>query len=427
MTQIEKLKKKGQMPLAALYARFSSDNQRAESIDAQLRAMHKFCDDNGITVVGHYCDYAKSATTDNRPQFLQMIDDAKTGKFNLLIVHKLDRFSRNRKDSSSYKAILEKYHVALISVLEQMDDSPESIILESTLEGLSEYYSRNLSREVMKGMRESALNCQFTGGQAPFGFKVDKETLKFMVNEEEAQIVRLIFQLVADGVGYTEILNRLKAIGVKTRRGNDFSKPSLYELLRNEKYNGVYIFNRAVSKDVDGKRNNHRSKPLDEQIRTENGMPRIVDAELFETVQQILDNRKRGTHTGIKREYPLAGSVFCGQCGHRCSGDVMLSGHAVKTPVGIYTCNNRANRGAQACQSKTIRQEPLEAFVREKISNVIFAEENIPGVLQAYERFVQAQENDDSSNIKIMRVEFFARPAFKKKNGSAPFCTLPTN
>ena len=137
-----------------------------------------FCEKSGITVVREFCDHAKSATTDDRPEFQNMIDSAKGGDFDLAIVHKLDRFSRNRYDSAYYKRELKKCGVTLMSVLENLDDSPESIILESVLEGMSEYYSKNLAREVMKGMRESAMECRYVGGFIPYGFQVNKETHK---------------------------------------------------------------------------------------------------------------------------------------------------------------------------------------------------------------------------------------------------------
>jgi len=115
---------------AAVYARFSSDNQREESIDAQLRAMHDYCERNNILIVREYCDRARSATTDDRPEFLNMINDSKGGEFEYAVVHKLDRFSRNRYDSAYYKRELKKNNVKLLSVLENLDDSPESIILD---------------------------------------------------------------------------------------------------------------------------------------------------------------------------------------------------------------------------------------------------------------------------------------------------------
>lgn len=131
------------IPRVAQYARFSSDNQRSESIDAQIRAMNQFCKQNRWQVVATYTDEARSATTDNRPQFQQMISDSGKGIFDIVLVHKLDRFSRDRYDSAIYKKRLKNNSVKLCSVLERMDDSPESIMMESVLEGMAEFYSKN--------------------------------------------------------------------------------------------------------------------------------------------------------------------------------------------------------------------------------------------------------------------------------------------
>ena len=139
-------------------------------------------------------DEAKSATTDKRPAFQQMIEESNEGKFDIVLVHKLDRFARNRYDSAIYKTKLKKNKVKVYSVLENIDDSPESVMLEALLEGMSEYYSKNLAREVMKGMTENALQCKHTGGKPPIGYDLD-ENKKLIINEQEAKAVKLIFKL----------------------------------------------------------------------------------------------------------------------------------------------------------------------------------------------------------------------------------------
>lgn len=131
--------------------------------NAQLKAIKQYTEQNNIILVNEYIDRAKSATTDDRPAFLEMIEDAKKKKFNMVIVHKLDRFSRSRYDSAIYKMILKKNSVCLYSIIEHLDGSPESVILESVLEGVSEYYIGNLSREVMKGTMINADKCTLNG------------------------------------------------------------------------------------------------------------------------------------------------------------------------------------------------------------------------------------------------------------------------
>lgn len=178
----------------ACYARYSTSMQREESISAQLRAMKKFCADNGWKIVGRYVDEAYSATTDKRPQFQQMIADSNKREFDILLVHKLDRFARNRYDSSLYKQKLRKNGVKLCSVLERLDSSPESILLEGLLESINEFYSANLARESMKGMKENAYKCLFNGGCPGLGYDID-ESQHYVINEQEAKAVMLIFSM----------------------------------------------------------------------------------------------------------------------------------------------------------------------------------------------------------------------------------------
>mgnify|MGYP002518385862 CR=1 FL=1 len=126
---------------AVIYARYSSDNQREESIEGQLRECTAYCKKNDITILRTYIDRAMSAKTDHRPDFQRMIKDSAKGLFDVIIVWKLDRFARNRYDSAHYKAQLRKYGVKVLSATENISDGPEGIILESMLEGMAEYYS----------------------------------------------------------------------------------------------------------------------------------------------------------------------------------------------------------------------------------------------------------------------------------------------
>ena len=135
---------------AVIYARYSSDNQREESIEGQLRECTAYCAKNDITILRTYIDRALSAKTDNRPDFQRMIKDSAKGLFDVVIVWKLDRFARNRYDSAHYKAQLRKYGVKVLSATENISEGPEGIILESMLEGMAEYYSAELS-EVLAG------------------------------------------------------------------------------------------------------------------------------------------------------------------------------------------------------------------------------------------------------------------------------------
>jgi DNA invertase Pin-like site-specific DNA recombinase len=160
---------------AVIYARYSSDNQREESIEGQIRECTAFAEKNGITILRHYIDRAYSAKTDNRPEFQNMIKDSGKKLFDMIIVWKLDRFARNRYDSARYKALLKKNGVKVMSATEVISEGAEGIILESVLEGYAEYYSADLSEKVVRGMTENVLKGKYNGGSLTIGYQLDSE------------------------------------------------------------------------------------------------------------------------------------------------------------------------------------------------------------------------------------------------------------
>ncbi len=354
----------------ALYARFSSNNQREESIDAQIRAMKEYCQKEGLQIVAVYADEAKSATSDNRPQFLQMISDSDKKIFDIVLIHKLDRFSRNRYDSAIYKNKLKKNGVEIRSVLERLDDSPESIILESLLTAMSEYYSHNLSREVRKGQKENALACKQNGGKPPLGFDVGAD-LRLTINEEEAEIVRMIFDLYYRGYGYTFILKELESQGCRSKTGGHFTKHSLRAILINEKYKGTYVFNKQKPR-----RGSISYEQETEIIRIPDGCPAIVSAEVFDAVQKRmqLNNYNNGGYAA-KEVYLLRRVIRCGECGKAMTGNTRYSGRS-KSRYSTYRCITKRH----LCENKEINREYLDRYVIMLLEQYIFNEQAMKGL-----------------------------------------------
>jgi site-specific DNA recombinase len=388
---------------AAAYVRYSSDNQREESIDAQVRAIEIYAQHKGFDLVKIYADRAKSATTDKRPEFQQMILDSSQGIFDLVIVHKLDRFSRDKYDSTTYKRKLKRNGIRLLSVLENLDGSPESIILESLLEGLAEYYSVNLGREVMKGMKENAYQCKHTGGIPPLGFDIDPVTKKYIINEVEAKIVREIFSLYLDGYGYRRMITVLNQKGCKTKRGNTVGKNSIHELLRNEKYSGTYVFNRSASKDAFGKRNGHEDKDNDSIIRVEGGVPAIISKVDFQKAQaKMATNKKQPGFYKAKENYLLSGLIFCGECGHALQGNHRPE--CKNRPKYItYRCGNRDR--TQQCDNKEIRREYVEMYVLHQLEQKLFNDSAIPHLVQMLNEYQLKSNTTATKEVSEMQIK----------------------
>ena len=357
------------MKIAVAYARYSSDNQRQESIDAQVRAIKEYCRKNKIMLIRTYIDEAVSATTDHRENFLQMVEDAKKEKFQFCIVHKLDRFARNRYDSAFYRRELEKCGVKVVSVLEQLDDSPESIILESVLEGMAEYYSKNLAREVRKGLNENALVAKHNGGIPPLGYNVTSDR-SYEINPIEAQAVKIIFNMYSNGYGYNLICKALNGQGYKTKTGKPFGKGSIADILRNEKYIGRYVWNKRLSK----KSGNRQYKPDDQIIRIDGALPAIISKETWNKVQSILQSRKRKPRHNKSYYYLLTGKLICADCGSAYVGSGYEYGRGKKKNYQ-YSCNGRLRHKCE-CKNKPIRCDAIERYIISQLG-VVFSDKVI--------------------------------------------------
>lgn len=366
------------------YARYSSDNQREESITAQLRAIHNWANANGHVIVKEYVDEALSARTDKRPNFLKMIEDSKIEDWNGVVVHKLDRFSRNRYNSAVYKKTLKDNNKKLFSVLEKLDDSPESIIMEAMLEGLSEYYSANLAREVKKGLTENALDCKHNGGIPPLGYSVKDS--HYVVDKRESEIIKLIFNMYKTNHSYVEICSELNLRGYKTKRNKNFSKNSIHDILVNEKYIGNYTFGY-------GNRAKKRGQPNPDMIKIEGGMPAIIDKDTFFIVQEKMKGRKHmGGSYKAKQVYLLSGLIKCGICNEKYVG-------ARKNKYwSVYECSGH-KKGM--CENKAIKKEEIEKIVVDELKVKINGLFNNVELLEKVNTKYKELYNDTENNLKI--------------------------
>ena len=323
---------------AVIYARYSSDNQREESIEGQIRECTAYAEKNGITVVKHYIDRALSAKTDNRPDFQQMIKDSEKRLFDIVLVWKLDRFARNRYDSAHYEYQLERNHVKLVSATEPISDSPAGIMVKSMLTGMAEYYSAELSEKVVRGMTENVLKGKYNGGTIPIGFKVDEEKF-FQIDPLKAPFVVEAFQRYNDGATMKELMNWLNDSGVTTNRNQKFTYNSVQKLLTNKRYIGENHFKDIVMPD---------------------SIPAIVDKDLFEEVQlKIKKNSRAPARHKAEDDYLLTTKLFCGMCGAMMFGECGTGRN--KVVHHYYKCATA--KRFKTCKKKTVRKEWLEDLV----------------------------------------------------------------
>ena len=341
-----------------IYARYSSENQREESIDGQIRECTAFAKRAGITILGTYIDRALSAKTDNRPDFQRMIKDSSKNMFDTIVVWKLDRFARNRYDSAYYKHLLKKNNVKVISATEAISQGAEGIILESVLEGMAEYYSAELSEKVTRGMTENALKCKYNGGTLPIGYRINKEK-QYEIDPLTAPIIFEVFTLYKNGKTMNDIVTFMNEKGIRNQIGGKISLNSVSRLLRNRHYIGEYRFKDIV-------------KP--------GGVPAIVPIDLFNAVQDRLKiNKKCAGRFKAKEEYFLSSKIFCGDCHSSMIGECGKSQNSKF--YHYYKCSNA--KRIKECKRKPIRKDWIEDIVFEHAKKVLEDDEYISNLISA--------------------------------------------
>ena len=164
---------------AVIYARYSSSSQQEQSIDGQIRVITEFAERQGYRIIDTYIDKAMTGTNDDRPDFQRMISASFRKDFDYVIVYKLDKFSRSRYDSAVHKRTLRNNGVKVISATESISDTPEGIMFESIIEGYNEYYSAELSAKVRRGLKESRIKGNFTGGLSSIRLRCCKQEMGY--------------------------------------------------------------------------------------------------------------------------------------------------------------------------------------------------------------------------------------------------------
>lgn len=365
---------------AVIYARYSSDKQTEQSIEGQLASCYDYAERQDHIVVGEYIDRARSAKTDNRPEFQRMIADSAKGLFDIVLVYQLDRFSRNRYDSATYKAKLKKNGVRVVSARENIAEDASGVLMEAVLEGMAEYYSAELSQKVQRGMDINAQKCLSNGGAIPFGFKVtgERHNRRFVLDPERAPFVQRIFEMYATARSVKEITDYLNQKQVKTSTGSVFNKNSLHRMLTNKRYIGVYTYKGTEIPD---------------------GIPRIVSDELFYRVGEMMEkNKKAPARARAKDEYLLTTKLFCGHCHDMMVG---VSGtSATGQKYGYYSCNKARKK---QCHKKNIQKDDIEDRVVQ-LAKAQLTDENIATISQAVaDVCAKEHEHGDYKRLEKLR------------------------
>lgn len=346
------------MLTAVDYSRYSSERQHESSIEAQQAAIDQWAAAHHVTIVERYADRALSGKTDQRPEFQRLLSDLRHRKVDLVLVHKTDRFARNRYDAAIYSRVIKQRGARLVCVAQDFGDGPEAVILESLMQGMAEYYSLNLATEVIKGRKVAISKGKHAGGTYPFGYGPDGQG-GYQIVEIEAYYVKQLYQAVIDGTPpYTHIIKEMRELGVKGRRGSYLTPGNVSAMLRLPIYAGIY-----------------EARAGDATSRIENHHPAIVSKETYEEAVRIMEARQN-VGRRPKNAYLCTGLVRCGMCGAVVYGHTATKGgKEYKT----YVCG-------KSCGLHSIRAPELDQAARDYVASLLRPEvrEQLTQALAAY-------------------------------------------
>lgn len=343
---------------AVIYARFSCSKQSEMSIDDQIRVCRAWCARERYEVVAVYSDYAISGRTDDRPEFQKMVSNA--GEAEIVLVYMMDRFSRDPYDAPIYKKMLRDKGVRVVSATEAMPDGPEAILLEKLHEGLAAVESAHIANRTRRGMEGRALKCQHNGVPV-FGYDFGPDKT-YVINEEEAEVVREVFARRLSGEACNHIAADMARRGYRTYADNPANYMWVYSMLKNEKYTGVYLFG---------------------NVRKEGGMPQIIDRDQWEQVQKVVGKKQRKKEEW--RDYPLHGRAICMGCGHDLVGTCGRNRSGKR--YDYYRCGKR-------CGCKGVRADWLEGSIVEVLRAMLADRDATLEIARAVAAFA---ENERSS------------------------------
>lgn len=397
-----------------IYTRVSTAAQtEGYSLEAQTERLRKYADYKEMEVVREYCDAGKSGKSiTGRPEFQRMLQDASEERDGVafILVFKLSRFGRNAADVLNSLQFIQDYGVNLVCVEDGIDSSKDSGKLTITvLSAVAEIERENILVQTMEGRKQKAREGKWNGGQAPFGYDLDSRNSTLVVNEEEAEIVRIIYdKFVHTDMGADAICNYLNQRGYtkKKVRGHElnyFARGLIMKILDNPVYTGKIAYGKNVTEKVKGTRDEYRRVKTDDYLLSDGLHEAIVDEETWEAARE---KRKRTgvrfvkTHS-LEHEHILTGLIRCPLCGGGMSGTVQRRQNK-KTgeykDTFYYRCHHRKKVDGKICDYKPmLNQKMFNAEVEEFIRYMVAGDE--------FRKFVQEklEEKVDVSALETER------------------------
>ncbi len=355
----------GNTPIpTCIYARKSTKDTSENSIETQIASCNEFVEAHKayFKVIGTYKDVEKSGMfTENRDEFLKIVELLELNQVKVMIVTKWDRFSRDPLDLRIYNEKFYQNGGVIIAVDDPIDLSAIGQLKYDIVAAFNKYYVHRIAEDTKAVLIHKTSKGQSGGGVANYGYEFDEDNY-LVQNPHEAVVVQDIFDKIELGYSYGDIIDDLKARNIKTRKGNDFTVSTIHDMLVNVKYKGIYRYNRK-----DRKQSKIVKKQFDE-VWVEDGIKDpIITVEQFDEVQKILEVRK-----GYKTDsdYLLTSVMECEHCGAKMHGSSVSNGKN-KPRRQYYVCPNHLKKNGGTCSNKGIDASDIESQVKRDVYKVM--------------------------------------------------------
>lgn len=394
------------------YIRVSTERQvEGYSIEGQITQIEQYCQFNGYELVDIYADRGISGKSMNRPELQRMLNDAKNGKLDCVMVYKTNRLARNTSDLLTIVEELHRQNVEFFSLSERMEvkNSTGKLMLQ-ILASFSEFERNTILENIYNGQHQRALKGYYQGN-LPLGYNnIPDNKKELMINQHEANIVKYIFESYAKGHGYRKIGNALNHKGYVTKKGNPFSINSITYILVNPFYIGKIQF--AKYKDWNEKR---RKGLNDKPIIADGKHPPIISQELWDKVQSRKKQVSQKPQVHGKGTNLLTGIIHCPQCGApmAASNTTNTLKDGTKKRIRYYSCSNFRNKGSKVCSANSVRADVIEKYVMDQILEIVKSDKVLKQVVERVNQDNQVdvaalnhdiaykQQQFDEVNIKL--------------------------
>lgn len=394
------------------YIRVSTERQvEGYSIEGQITQIEQYCQFNGYELVDIYADRGISGKSMNRPELQRMLNDAKNGKLDCVMVYKTNRLARNTSDLLTIVEELHRQNVEFFSLSERMEvkNSTGKLMLQ-ILASFSGFERNTILENIYNGQHQRALKGYYQGN-LPLGYNnIPDNKKELMINQHEANIVKYIFESYAKGHGYRKIANALNHKGYVTKKGNPFSINSITYILVNPFYIGKIQF--AKYKDWNEKR---RKGLNDKPIIADGKHPPIISQELWDKVQSRKKQVSQKPQVHGKGTNLLTGIIHCPQCGApmAASNTTNTLKDGTKKRIRYYSCSNFRNKGSKVCSANSVRADVIEKYVMDQILEIVKSDKVLKQVVERVNQDNQVdvaalnhdiaykQQQFDEVNIKL--------------------------